>query len=79
MNSNIMSDKKDAAGQPSSSSALSTQAEQQNQQPNSIRQLMDLLSMGAQPPKKEVKTKYAFWETQPVMQFSESGSSVSTA
>lgn len=72
-----MSDKQDPAEQPSTSSALSTQVQQQNQQPKSIAQLMDMLQMVQPQEKKGAKKTYAFWETQPVMQFTEKGATVS--
>jgi hypothetical protein len=69
-----MSEQKEAGEQPSTSTGavVSSQPE-----PNKLKELLDRLSISKQH-KKEAKDKYAFWETQPVMQFSEeAGSSVS--
>lgn len=44
------------------------------QQQNPVARLMDMMRLEKQQ-KKAAKQKYAFWETQPVMQFSEGASS----
>ena len=44
------------------------------QQQNPVARLMDMMRLEKQQ-KKAAKQKYAFWETQPVMQFSEGVSS----
>lgn len=52
----------------------SSSGQSSNQQGRNIASLLDALSLQvAQPRKKNNKEKYAFWETQPVMQFSEEG------
>jgi hypothetical protein len=51
------------------SSGPSSQAEQQR----SLASVLERLRVGGRGTKKEVKPKYAFWETQPVMQFSAGG------
>jgi hypothetical protein len=69
-----MSEKKEASEQPSTSTGavVSSQPE-----PNRLKELLERMSISKQH-KKEAKDKYAFWETQPVMQFTEeAGSSVS--
>lgn len=45
----------------------------QQQQKQNVASLLDKLALApaAQPKRKDVKEKYAFWETQPVMQFAE--------
>jgi hypothetical protein len=65
-----MSEKKDAAYQPSTSSDAAQQQQPQPEQQNSLARLMGRMLLDKQQ-RKEAKETYAFWETQPVVQFSE--------
>lgn len=60
-----------AAAAPSSSTALA--APTAEQQGNIMARLFDRMTLERQQ-RKEAKQKYAFWETQPVMQFTEGAS-----
>jgi hypothetical protein len=61
-----------AAAAPSSSTALAAPATAE-QQGNIMARLFDRMNLERQQ-RKEAKQKYAFWETQPVMQFAEGSS-----
>lgn len=65
------SEQKETSDQPSTSTGavVNSQPEQ-----NRLKELLDRLAISKQH-RKEAKSKYAFWETQPVMQFSEDGGS----
>lgn len=69
-----MSDKKQTDNQPSTSSGAVVQQEQPQHEQNILARMMDRMLLEKQQ-RKEAKDKYAFWETQPVMQFTEGSSS----
>lgn len=67
-----MSENKDVPDQPSTSTGAAQQEQPQPDrlQQNILARLMDRMLLDKQQ-RKEAKQKYAFWETQPVVQFSE--------
>lgn len=73
-----MSQGKDPNDQPSTSAQESSSDQQEQKSVASMASLLDRLRL-ARAQKKEAKDKYAFWETQPVMQFSEDAASNSVS
>jgi len=73
-----MSQGKDPNDQPSTSAQESSSDQQEQKSVASVANLLDRLRL-ARAQKKEAKDKYAFWETQPVMQFSEDAASSSVS